>query len=319
MESHPRRARQKPRTHGRETVSSDPVRYFDRATGEIREERIYGEAGLRWVCETRPGRCALEVIVKRALFSRLYGWWMSRPASRSKIAPFIRQYGIDPAEFASPADPFASFNDFFSRKLNPAARPIDPSENAVVFPADGRHLGFPNMGELDAIYAKGQRLSLTELLGDAALAERYSGGALVISRLCPVDYHRFHFPLAGVAGAPRLINGPLYSVNPIALRRRIRILWENKRVITPLRTPAGGQVLLLEIGATNVGSIIQSFAPGAPVAKGAEKGCFAFGGSMTMTLFEPGRVTLDPGLVDQTRGGLESYARMGERMATIGG
>jgi phosphatidylserine decarboxylase len=319
MESHPRRARKEPGNGGRKTVTVDPVRYFDRATGEIREERIYGEAGLRWVCETLPGRLALEVLVKRALFSRLYGWWMSRPASRAKIEPFICQYGIDPAEFACPTDRFTSFNDFFSRKLNPAARPIDPAENAVIFPADGRHLGFPDISALEAIYAKGQRLSLSELLGDSVLAERYLSGSLVISRLCPVDYHRFHFPLAGVAGTPRLINGPLYSVNPIALRRRIRILWENKRVITPLRTETAGQVLLIEIGATNVGSIIQTSKPGATVAKGDEKGCFAFGGSMTMTLFEPGRVTLDPSLVEQTRRGMESYARMGERLATTAG
>lgn len=293
------------------------VRYLDRRTGEVGTEQIYGEASLRWVYESALGRLALEGVVKRALFSRLYGWLMSRPGSRRRIGPFLKQYGIDPGDFADPVESFRSFNDFFVRRLKPEARPIDPDPAAVTFPADGRHLGFPDVSDLDGIYAKGQRLSLPELFGDAALAARYERGTLVISRLCPVDYHRFHFPVAGIPSAPRLVNGPLYSVNPIALRRRIGILAENKRVLTRLSSGSAGEVLILEIGATNVGSIVQTAEAGSPVAKGAEKGYFAFGGSMTMVFFEPGRVRLDGDLAAASRGRLESYARMGERLGAV--
>lgn len=300
------------------TVPPDgAVRYYDRTTGDIRVEEIYGEASLRWVYESGLGRLALESVVKRAFFSRFYGWWMSRPSSKRRIAPFIETFRVDPAEFADSPDSYSSFNEFFVRRLRPEARPVDPAENAVVFPADGRHLGFPDLSAVAGIYAKGQRLSLGELLGDDALADRFARGSLVISRLCPVDYHRFHFPLAGTAEAPRLINGPLYSVNPIALRRRIGILAENKRVLTRLHTEKAGEVMILEIGATNVGSIVQTSTPGSAVAKGEEKGCFEFGGSMTMVLFEPGRIILDESLVAQSRAGLESYARMGQRMGTV--
>lgn len=293
------------------------VRYVDRRTGGICTEQIYGEASLRWVYESALGRLALEGVVKRALFSRLYGWLMSRPGSTRRIAPFLAQYGVDPAEFADPVGTFRSFNDFFVRRLKPEARPVDPDPAAVVFPADGRHLVFPDVSALDGIYAKGQRLSLPELVGDAALAARYERGALVISRLCPVDYHRFHFSVGGTPSAPRLINGPLYSVNPIALRRCIGILAENKRVLTRLSSESVGEVLILEVGATNVGSIVQTAEAGSAVAKGAEKGYFAFGGSMTMVFFEPGRVRLDEDLVATSRGGLECYARMGERLGTV--
>ncbi len=41
----------------------------------------------------------------------------------------------------------------------------------------------------------------------------------MISRLCPVAYHRFHSPVEGRIVEERLINGPLYSVSPIALRQ----------------------------------------------------------------------------------------------------
>ena len=48
--------------------------------------------------------------------------------------------------------------------------------------------------------------------------------AALVSRLCPVDYHRFHFPTSGRAGPCHVINGPLFSVNPIALRKNIQIV-----------------------------------------------------------------------------------------------
>ena len=38
---------------------------------------------------------------------------------------------------------------------------------------------------------------------------------MLISRLCPVDYHRYHFPVAGMA-EPVWINGALYLVSPLA-------------------------------------------------------------------------------------------------------
>ena len=54
------------------------------------------------------------------------------------------------------------------------------------------------------------------------LAKPYERGSLVISRLCPVDYHRFHFPVQGHVSQPKLINGFLYSVNPLALRKKFQ-------------------------------------------------------------------------------------------------
>ena len=158
--------------------------------------------------------------------------------------------------------------------------------------------------------------SLSDLLQDQKLANQYAGGSLLLSRLCPVDYHRFHFPAAGVPGATRLINGPLYSVNPIALCQNIHILARNKRCVTELQTEAFGKVLLLEIGATCVGSICQTYTAGQPVSKGGEKGYFRFGGSSTITIFEPGRVRFDQDLIDNSKQHRELYARVADRMGS---
>ena len=278
---------------------------------------VYGERWLRFILFNPFGKIALHTVAKRAWFSRWYGWRMSRPSSAARVRPFIEQYGIAKDENVKAADAFTSFKDFFYRKLKPASRPVDAADDSAVFPADGRHLGFAKASEVERVYVKGQRFDLGRLLEDDKLAAQFSAGAAVFSRLCPVDYHRFHFPVAGEPGNARLINGPLYSVNPLALRDRLAILWENKRYITEIETEQLGRVLMLEIGATNVGSVHHTFVPTRMVEKGEEKGYFAFGGSATLTLFEPGRVQLAEDLLEQSAQQRELYAKVGDRMGTI--
>jgi phosphatidylserine decarboxylase len=299
-----------------ENARGAPIEYFNRHTGRLETEAVYGEAALRWAYENPLGRLATWALVRRAFLARWYGAWMSSPATRDKIPLFIEKFRVDVSEFAERPENFASFNDFFVRKLKPGARPVNAEPDAVVFGADGRHLGFPDASEAAGVFVKGQRWNLAALLGDAELARTYARGALVLSRLCPVDYHRFHFPADGTPGPVRWLPGTLWSVNPIALRRRLSYLWENKRALTILETPRLGRVLLLEIGATNVGSINETFTPGHAVSRGEEKGFFAFGGSATATIFEPGRVFLADDLVEQTQAGRELYARMGSRLGT---
>ena len=233
------------------------------------------------------------------------------------MAPFVSKYGLNAAEFAERPETFKSFNEFFYRKLKPAARPIDSNPAAPVFPADGRHLGFDDFSKVDGIFVKGQKFTLLQLLRDGGLARRYERGAMVMSRLCPVDYHRFHFPVGGTPEKARIINGPLFSVSPIALRRNIRILSENKRALSLVRSSEFGDVLMLEIGATNVGSIEYTYLPDEPVQKGAEKGFFKFGGSSMITIFEPGKVRLADDLIENSRQHRELYARMGDCMGML--
>lgn len=242
---------------------------------------------------------------------------MNRPASRSRVRPFVEQFHLDPEEFVKDLDQFEHFNDFFARRLKPEARPITSSSQCTVFPADGRHLGFSDLSATDSVFVKGQRWDLPALFQDGTLAGQYEHGAAVLSRLCPTDYHRFHFPVGGKAGKPALIGGHLYSVSPLALRRSLSFLWQNKRMITQLSNPKFGEVAIIEFGATNVGSIHQSFSAKEPVFKGQEKGFFRFGGSAVMTFFEPGRVKLAEDILQNTQNQREVYARMGDAMARL--
>lgn len=295
-------------------MPAEPIRYYHRTKKTIETEQVYGEDWLRWTYETALGKAALNLLVKRTFVSRYYGWRMSWRASANRVLPFIIDYDLDVDEFAKKPLTFKTFNEFFYRALKPGARPIADGDRVAVLPADGRHLALPNGDAAAGFYAKGQRFDLKSFLGDEKLAARFAGGAMLISRLCPVDYHRFHFPVAGMPGEPRLINGFLYSVSPIALRQNLAYLWENKRMVTLVQSPEFGEVAVCEIGATMVGSIFQSFVMGRAVVKGEEKGLFKFGGSCVVTLFQPGRIKLDADLVEQSAAGLEVYARMGERL-----
>ncbi len=296
---------------------SAPVTFYNRHTGKVETEQIYGEKWLRWAYETGLGRATIAMLVKRKLFSWYYGHLMNRVYSGNKVLPFVVDYNLDADEFGKQAWEYKTFNEFFSRSLKPHARPIAEGDDVAVFPADGRHLAFPQLENTDGLYVKGQKFSLKELFGSAKKAAHFEGGAMLISRLCPVDYHRFHFPVSGTPRNAKTINGFLYSVNPIALRRRVRYLVENMRMLTVIESEKFGLVAMFEVGATCVGTIKQLFVDGRVNEKGEEKGLFKFGGSCVITVFQRGRIKFSDDLVKHGREYREVYAKMGDTLGTV--
>jgi phosphatidylserine decarboxylase len=293
------------------------ITFLDRTTGKEEKEKVYGQFflemmyGNSWIFRFFS-LFLLPIVARVPLLSKLYGLFQKSAMSRFKVKPFVHAYNIDASEFAESLDAFGSFNAFFIRRLKPERRPIAPGKDLAVMPADARYLVFPNIAEVDGFWVKGEKFSLQELLQDDA--SQYARGSMVIARLCPVDYHRFHFPCECVPSTPRLINGPLFSVNPIALKRNIAILSENKRVITELKTQEFGKVQYIEVGATHVGSIQQTFTPGKTYAKGDEKGYFSFGGSCLILLFEPGAILFDQDLIDVSQKKMEVRAFFGQSL-----
>lgn len=295
------------------------LNFFNRKTQKIEKEDVYFEEAVRFLYGNSLlsrlfGTPIVFLISRFSLFSHLFGWWNRRPGTRKKVAPFIEKYQLDPKSFLSKVEDFRSFDDFFVRKLKPETRPIDPNPNVVIAPADGRYLIHPEIDQIDGFFVKGETFDLAKLLKDSALTEKYQKGAMVIARLCPTDYHRYHFPVTCTPSTVRLINGFLYSVNPIALARDISIFTKNKRTVCSLKTEQFGTVLFMEVGATNVGSIHQTFKPGELYEKGKEKGFFSFGGSTVILLFEPGTVSFDRDLVEYAKKRMEVRCLMGERI-----
>jgi phosphatidylserine decarboxylase len=292
------------------------IQYIDRATGRLEVEKVYGRRALALaygdsIASHLFAYFLLPLIARVPFFSRLYGLLQKRKGSHKKVAPFIEAYHVDTSEFLKLT--FHSFNDFFIRKLQPLARPMAPGAKTIVMPADGRYLVFPDLRHVERFYVKGQEFSLSEFTQSAAYAHRYRDGSMVIARLCPTDYHRFHFPSDGVPSQPKQIQGALFSVSPIALRKRLAILWENRRCLTEIATPFG-TTLYVEVGATCVGTIHQTFQPGLAIRKGDEKGYFSFGGSCLVLLFEKGRIIFDRDLIENSARGIETKAKMGESL-----
>ena len=293
------------------------IKYWCPNESSLKKEQIYGEKWLRFSYENLLGKIGLWAMVRRAWFSKWYGNRMSAAKSREKVKPFIKKYGLDESEFLNPAESYRTFNDFFYRKLRPEARPIDKDEHSVVFPADGRHFVIPDLSKIKHVYAKGQSFDLPALFGSSELAKPYANGSMIISRLCPVDYHRFHFPLSGKIGDSTLLNGTLLSVSPIALRKRFSIFWENKRYLSFLENHIIGNVAQFLIGATCVGSVHLTTKKDSLVLKGQEYGYFSFGGSCVMTIFPPNTITFTKYISEWSENGIETYGRMGEKVGDL--
>lgn len=299
-------------------MKNEPLIVVDRKTKRRKVEKIYGKAVLSFLYKGNPLSSALlTLIAKTPLLSSFYGVLQNTSFSKKKIIPFIKEFEVDATEFEKKINEFRSFNDFFTRKLRASTRPLAEGEEVAIIPADGRFLCYESLAHLETFFVKGRFFSLEKLLQDKALASHFSKGSMLIGRLAPPDYHRFHFPCAARPFAPRPLNGPLFSVNPLALRSNLSILTENKRTLTELKTDCFGTILFIEIGATCVGAIHQSFTPHKYYQKGCEKGFFSFGGSSIILLFERGKITFDDDLIQTSKKGLEMRCLMGQSLGKV--
>lgn len=290
-----------------------PVRYYERQSGLLKTEKVAGEKWLLWLYNNPVGEATLWALLKRKVVSSLYGNLMDCPSSRKKIKPFVEEFGIDMR--IARRQEFSSFNDFFTRKLKDNARPVDTGSNVAVSPADGKMLAYANVNNRDFLI-KGYRFDVFSFLDHARMAQKYLDGTLVIIRLAPFDYHRFHFPVSGRVSPVTRIDGDYYSVNPLALRKMAEVFCLNKREYTIISNPLFGDVVMTEVGATMVGSIVQTHS-GSFAEKGEEKGYFKFGGSTVVLLFEKNRICIDKDLLINTQKGYETVIKEGERIGVV--
>ena len=290
-----------------------PITYGNRRTKRLEQEQVYGEGALRWMYETQPGRALGEGLLSRSWVSAAYGALQDTSWSRRKIAPFVKQFAI-PMEEYEPRD-YSSFNDFFIRRFKPGARPFTANSRELAAFAEARYFAMEGLDPTQRFPVKGIALTAAELLGDNALAAPFVRGPAFIARLCPVDYHRFHFPDGGRVVTQAHRAGPLHSVNPLALQFKPDILVTNERQVSILDTDCFGKLAYVEVGATMVGKIVQTHAPATPFRRGDEKGYFLFGGSTVVVLGEAGAWRPDDDLLEQSARGIETLVRLGESIA----
>ena len=163
---------------------------------------------------------------------------------------------------------------------------------------------------------KGALFKASVLIGDSRWSAHFEDGPGFIARLCPVDYHRYHYPDDGRVLATWRIPGALHSVNPWALAEREDIFMINERQVSILETARFGKLAYVEVGATCVGKIVQTHF-GDSFSRGEEKGMFLFGGSTVIVIGEQGRWQMEPAMVERTREGLETYLKMGAKLGEV--
>lgn len=290
------------------------INVYNRKTKKYDIENVAGEKYIKWAYETPLGKGLTELLIKKKLFSKIYGLYCDSKFSRKKIAPFIKNFTIDMSISLKKENEFKNFNDFFIRELDKVSRPIDKDKNSLISPGDGRLICYTNISMNNIIQVKDITYSLSELIQDNKIANEYEGGTCLILRLCPVDYHRFHFIDWGSCEKSKFIPGNYYSVNPSALEKIAKLYCQNKREWSIFHSENFDDIIYVEVGATCVGSIIQNYEPNTTVNKGDEKGYFKFGGSTTILFFKPNTITIDKDILVQSSLGFETKVNMGEKI-----
>ena len=229
----------------------------------------------------------------------------------------MEEFGVDLGEFLPEAgrersDPYSSFNHFFIRRFQHGRRPFVDGNNLAAF-AEGRYIGHDRVDDSLVLPVKGTNLNPTKLLGRTKWEATFRDGPLLIARLCPVDYHRFHFPDDGQLVDHYTVAGRLHSVNPWALEKKSDIFFTNERHISILETRHFGKLASIEIGALCVGHIVQS-APSNEFKRGEEKGYFLFGASSIILLGEKGKWYPSEDITQHTERSMETYIRLGDRV-----
>ena len=235
---------------------------------------------------------------------------MDKPSSIRKIQKFVDKLGIDISESIKSISEFSTFNEFFYRKLKPNVRPIG---DGFVSPGDGRLLAFENVSDVNKFYIKGNEFTLDEFLNNKELAEKNKNSSLIILRLAPNDYHRYHFPYNGKVSESTKIKGKYFSVSPYALVKNFtKVFCENKREFCIISTEDKGDIIVSPVGATMVGSIIETFKPNSYIKKGDEMGYFSFGGSTIVMLVDKDKIKIDKDILTNTKNNMETYVKMGD-------
>jgi phosphatidylserine decarboxylase len=288
---------------------AEPLYFYRRGQTAKEEETVLGGGLMRWAYESSTGAWLTRFLFAQAWPSRLLGCLANTRFSRRQIAAVIRDLGIDAGEFADGVDSYPTFNAFFSRRLKATARPFAAEAEAIASPADGRVLVFPRLQKETVLPVKGKSFTVDSLLGQPS--PEFYDGSLAIVRLCPADYHRFHFPCDGAIIENRCIKGYYHSVNPFALATGVDVFGQNERHITMIESERLGRYGYIEVGAFGVGSIVQTFT-GPAVRKGDEKGYFQYGGSTIVLVFQPEQIQFEKDLVEHSAEGVETFLKAGE-------
>lgn len=273
---------------------------------------------LDWTMGTPAGFAAYRDRRVNAMLKKILSAWcefLSSGASRYvlndspsgwKCAAARRAIGIEDYQH-DPGDEywgFASWNDFFTRRLAEGARPVDsPDDDTVIVSAcESTPYGLAtDVRRQDRFWLKGQPYSLQDMLAGDGSAGQFAGGTVYQAFLSATNYHRWHSPVAGTIVRAFVRDGTYYSeadaegsdaVEPRNSQSYLAHVAARAVILIEADNPAIGLTAFVPVGMNEVSSCLidPKLRPGYHVAKGEELGYFQFGGSTHCLVFRPGAI-----------------------------
>lgn len=227
------------------------------------------------------------------LISRAY---IPRFLRRPLWGYLIKLIGIEGNTISGDLIQHKNFTSLFTRHLPENSRPI-PENDDWLSPSDGVLVEHSSVTAELSLTLKGTPYSLRELLPFSPLENYYGYQALQIY-LAPYNYHRFHAPCELNVISAITEPGDLQPVAPKLIRRSMRIIKKNRRIILHCKDKNNRSLALIYVGALNVGrmqftfdkTLGQSFKqystreydPPIKIARGDDMGCFEMGSTVVL-------------------------------------
>ncbi|KAH0595046.1 hypothetical protein MHUMG1_07345 [Metarhizium humberi] len=202
---------------------------------------------------------------------------------------------------------FKSWDDFFTRRVHDAARPVaDPDDDSVI--ANACESSVFNVahgvGLRDKFFAKGQPYSLVDMFAHDALAHEFVGGTIYQAFLSALSYHRWHSPVSGTVRRAFVQDGTYFS-EPLSEDEgdpRVEIdtrgisvaqgylsaLAARAIIVLEADNPKIGLLGFIGIGMDEVSTCDITVKEGQRLKKGDQLGMFHFGGSSHCLVFQRG-------------------------------
>ncbi|RFA12075.1 hypothetical protein B7R22_16700 [Subtercola boreus] len=273
---------------------------------------------LDWTMGTPAGFAAYRDPRINDMFRKVlqaWGEFLSSPASRYVITNSPQGWKSDAAVRAvgigdyqhDPADEywgFASWNDFFTRRLTDVSRPVAEADDDSVIVSSCESTPYrisTGVQRRDRFWIKSQPYSLADILANDPAVDDFVGGTVYQAFLSALNYHRWHSPVAGTVVRAFVEPGTYFSeadsegadaVEPQNSESYLAHVSARAIILIQADNPAIGLVAVVAVGMIEVSSCILDGAvtPGAHLAKGAELGYFQFGGSTECLIFRPGAI-----------------------------
>jgi phosphatidylserine decarboxylase len=223
------------------------------------------------------------------------GWFS--PAAIEKT--HMSQFQCDPS---APFWGFTSWNDFFTRKFKPGARPVAGlgDSKVIINACEATPYNIQRNVKLqDTFWVKSQPYSLQDIFTASRLrwAKLFVGGSVYQAFLNGYSYHRWHAPVSGSIIDAYLVDGTYYSdataegldpAGPNDSQGYITAVAARAVLIIQGDDPAVQNVTCVFVGMAEISGCVIERKIGEHVQKGDELGYFQYGGSTHCLIFQPG-------------------------------